>query len=316
VSRDHLTRADLAALARAASGRDLAAVDRLRGGTKKGVYRLTFDDATTAVGYVWSAAENYWPAGDGDGVFAPANDVDLFLTAYAELAGVGARVPDLYLVDRSHRRVPGDAVVLQDVRGGSLQELMGRDPRRAAPVLDRLGDTVRALHAHRRATHGRPGTAGTAPVERLVLDRALRHLAAAAARVDTLADVEHRLADELHARHAAVEPRASYGLIHGELGPDHVLVDDQDRPVLIDIEGAAYFDVEWEHAFLELRLHDAYRRVAVPGLDEARLRLYRLAMYLSLVEGPLRLLDGDFPDRAGMLDIARHNTARTLAELR
>ncbi len=46
-----------------------------------------------------------------------------------------------------------------------------------------------------------------------------------------------------------------------------------------------------------------------------RLRLKRLAMHLSLVEGPLRLLDGDFPDRAGMRAIAEDNIRRTLAEL-
>ena len=45
------------------------------------------------------------------------------------------------------------------------------------------------------------------------------------------------------------------------------------------------------------------------------MRLYRLATYLSLVAGPLRLLDGDFPDRAGMRAIAEHNVTRTLEQL-
>lgn len=36
-------------------------------------------------------------------------------------------------------------------------------------------------------------------------------------------------------------------------------------------------------------------------------------MYLSLVAGPLRLLDGDFPDRDFMMQIVVHNTARVLA---
>lgn len=62
-----------------------------------------------------------------------------------------------------------------------------------------------------------------------------------------------------------------------------------------------YFDVEWEHVFLRIRLHDAYRPLAVDGLDEDRLALYMLAQRLSLTAGPLRLLDGDFPDRAFMI---------------
>jgi len=44
------------------SGRRLAGVERLRGGTNKGVYRLSFDDGTCVIGYVWGDAENYWPA--------------------------------------------------------------------------------------------------------------------------------------------------------------------------------------------------------------------------------------------------------------
>jgi hypothetical protein len=124
------------------------------------------------------------------------------------------------------------------------------------------------------------------------------------------------VADLLRRRRAAVSPRASYGLIHGELGPDHVLLDGRGEPVLIDIETVMSFDTEWEHMFLELRFGDRYRRFHADDLDESRLALYRLAQYLSLVAGPLRLLDGDFPDRAGMIEIVTQNTERVLTELR
>ncbi len=85
--------------------------------------------------------------------------------------------------------------------------------------------------------------------------------------------------------------------------------------MLIDIEGAMFFDIEWEHVFLELRLGDDYRHFRNSGLDGDRMQLYRLAMYLSLVAGPLRLLDGDFPHRAATLDIVEQNVARTLGQL-
>lgn len=105
----------------------------------------------------------------------------------------------------------------------------------------------------------------------------------------------------------------TYGLIHGELGPDHVLVDGDGGPVLIDIEGLMFFDVEWEHVFLRLRFGAHYHLLAVDGLDERRMRFYQLAHHLSLVAGPLRLLDGDFPDRAFMQGIATHHTERVLS---
>lgn len=37
------------------------------------------------------------------------------------------------------------------------------------------------------------------------------------------------------------------------------------------------------------------------------MKLYQLAMHLSLVAGPFRLLDGDYPDRQVMMDIAEYN---------
>jgi hypothetical protein len=122
-----------------------------------------------------------------------------------------------------------------------------------------------------------------------------------------------RLDDALREAAAAVPPRAGYSLIHGELGPDHVLVDDAGRPVLIDIEGLMFFDVEWEHAFLRIRFGPQYARLRAGGLDDRRGRLYDLAMRLSLVAGPLRLLDGDFPDRAFMTGIVEHNLREALA---
>jgi hypothetical protein len=47
-----------------------------------------------------------------------------------------------------------------------------------------------------------------------------------------------------------------------------------------------------------------------------RLRFYQLAMHLSLVAAPLRILDGDFPDRDGMMGTAEHNLNRALALVR
>ncbi|MET9115066.1 hypothetical protein ABZX38_12755 [Streptomyces longwoodensis] len=76
-----------------------------------------------------------------------------------------------------------------------------------------------------------------------------------------------------------------------------------------------YFDVEQEHVFLELRFGPHYDRLRVPGLDGDRLRLYRLALHLSLVAGPLRLLGGDFPDAGVMRGIAEFNLRRVLSLL-
>ncbi|MGW1641198.1 phosphotransferase family protein [Streptomyces lavendulae] len=324
VRREHLAAAARAALG---GGHRLDRVSRLRGGSKKGVYRLGFDDGSTAVAYVWDEAENFWPAARGGAAdrladpLAPASGIDLFVAAHGRLEALGVRTPRLHLADRSGRWCPADVAVVEDVPGENLEALLDGDPRRAETALARLAELLDVLRGHSGPGFGRVallddgGTAHGRSCEALVLDRALADLAEAASRDARIARAAARLEDELRRLAAAVRPRAAYGLVHGELGPDHVLVDGDGQPVLIDIEGLMFFDVEWEHAFLRIRFAEHYRRLNSAGLDERRLDLYALAMRLSLVAGPLRLLDGDFPDRGAMRAIAEHNLRRALALL-
>lgn len=308
---------ELAPVARAALGRGLDAVERIPTGSKKGVYRLFLTGGGTAVAYVWSAEEDFWPARDAPAdVFTDASGLDLFRGAYDALAAVGVRTPELLWADASRTAHPADVAVLDDVRGETLQDRLARDPD--TPVLAALREALAALAAVRDPRIGkvsRPDRSGRGCTE-IVLDGARRDLADAAARVPRLAAARSALAAELDAAAAAIAPRAGHALVHGELGGDHILLDAAARPVLVDIEGLTYFDVEWEHAFLELRFHAAYDSLRLPGLDPDRLRPHRLARHLSLVAGPLRLADTDYPDRQFMLDIAGHHTALALACVR
>ncbi|GCD92561.1 aminoglycoside phosphotransferase [Embleya hyalina] len=320
----NVTREQLAGAVRAAlgGGRRLAGVERLTGGTRKGVYRLTMDDATSAIAYLWEDSENYWPAHEGDDdvadPFSPGVGLDLFEAAHARLATLGLRVPEIHLVDRDRAHHPADLAIVEDFPGEDLMTRFERDPRAVEPTMARLVEALAAMRAHRAPTYGKValidggGTARGTSCEGVVLDFALRNLAEAAGRDPRIAAARDRLDERLHELASAVRPRAEYSVIHGELGLDHVLVDRDGNPVLIDIEDLMYFDVEWEHVFLRIRLHDHYRRVAADDLDEDRLALYMLAQRLSLTAGPLRLLDGDFPDRKFMRDIAEHNLNEAL----
>lgn len=323
------TRDRLEGLARAAlgGGRRLAGVSRLRGGSKKGVYRLTLDDDSTAVVYIWDESENYWPAeqaeqaGNHADPFSPASGIELFEAASRRLDTLGIRTPRILLADRSRSHYPADIAVVEDVPGENLETLLRQDPRSVASTMARLADTLGAMRRHEAPRFGKValvdkgGVSEGSSCEQVVLARALADLAEAASRDPRIARSRDRLEDAVHARAAAVRARSQYGLVHGELGPDHVLVDRTGQPVLIDIEGLMFFDVEWEHVFLRLRFGEHYHWLDRGDLDEQRLALYLLAMRLSLVAGPLRLLDGDFPDRHFMMGIAEHNLQETLALL-
>jgi hypothetical protein len=303
----------------------LSAVDRLRGGSKKGVYRLAFDDQSSVVAYVWNETENFWPAPDDASAqnadradpFSDASGADLFQASHACLQAIGVPVPRVYAIDRSKQRYPADVAFVEDVRGGSLEDKLDREPDVARTVLTRLAEALAAMEQYQSLAIGKVALVRDDAPERrscpqIVLDRARAQLAWAAKRVPRLSDVR----DELHAelsQLAGLPGRRSHALVHGELGPDHVLINGQGDPVVIDIEGLMYFDVEWEHAFLRLRFGDHYGRLRPVHLDEDRLRLYSLALHISLVAGPLRLLDGDFPDRESMLAIVEHNIRAALA---
>jgi Phosphotransferase enzyme family len=324
-----LTRDDLAGVARAAvPARRLVDVARLRGGTKKGVYRLLLDDDSSAIAYVWADAENYWPAASAvtpverfDDPFSHASGLALFAGACAELEAAGVRTPTVYLADHSGRYFPADVAVVEDVPGSDLLGLLEQHSPRATDVVEGLAGSLDAMYQRLAPHYGKVafvrggGISFGRSCEQVVLERALADLQEAAGREPRIARSESRLAALLGELAAQVPTRAEYRLVHGELGPEHVLYDGSASPALIDVEGLMYFDIEWEHVFLRLRYGSYYQRLARTDLDERRMSLYELAMHLSLVAGPLRILDGDFPDRAEMLEIADYNTRATLARL-
>jgi hypothetical protein len=315
--------AELADVVRSVYGSSRRVVDltRLRGGAKKGVYRLELDDGTTAVLYVWSEDENYFPVSGLDPAdpLAEASGAAYFLTAQRRLSELGVRVPRVEHVDRTHRDYPADLALVEDIAGGTLEALIENAPETAEAALDELRAMLATMNAHHSGQLGKVALveAGTAPQDRaaprVVLDQALRHLALSADRVPRIAAVADRVERLVQSRAAAVEPRPGYGLIHGELGPDHVLVTREGRPVLIDLEGLMFFDIEWEHAFVAMRFGRSYERLRPEGLDEHRLRFYELAQSLSLIEGPLRIADGDYPDREFMLWIANGHIETVLS---
>lgn len=281
--------------------RGLLAAERLDGGSKKGVYRLTLDDQFTVIVYVWDASENYWPAErlqEADLCLDPLSDAagaDLFEAAHGTLRRIGIRIPDLYWLDTRRADYPGEVAVVEDLCAGTLESHWMTHPGAAASATRELGDMLDRMHAH---TSNRFGKIGFIDEPRphdqtcvgIVLQRALDNLEKASHRLCRLRDVRAELEMSLRDLASKVQPRGTHALIHGELGPDHVMLDARGQPVLIDFEGLMFFDVEWEHAFLDLRFGEGHKPVRNDEVDVARQRFYKLALYLSLCAGPLRLL--------------------------
>ncbi|MEV4618908.1 phosphotransferase [Asanoa sp. NPDC049573] len=295
------------------TARRLSTLTRLAGGTKKGVYRLTLDDGTSLIAYVWAEAENYWPpaATVPDDPFTDANGPDLFAANHAALSAAGVRVPGLIFFDRSRRHLDADLALVEDAGSTKLEDRLDAED---APLAE-LGAAIRRMHTTFGPHYGKLAAIGSQArrTEDIIRDRALTDLDAAAERDSRLAAARDRIVTHVDALWAAVRPRQTYALVHGELGPDHVLVTEANEPVLIDFEGLAYFDIEWDHAWIQMRFGDHYRRLDPVDCDPERLEFYRYAQVLSLIEGPLRIASTDFPDRQWMLDLAEWNIAKAFA---
>ncbi|MBU2662940.1 phosphotransferase [Actinoplanes bogorensis] len=288
----------------------VTSLDRLTGGTKKGVYRLGLDDGRSVILYLWADAENYWPPSETvpDDPFTGASGAELFVSGQAALAGAGVRVPEVLLAGP-------DLVLAEDAGTETLEALMERDPVAAARPVAELGAALRRMQAVRGEDWGLPAErrVQTRPPEEMVLGRALSHLRAVAAQDERLAAAHGRIEGHLRGLRAEVRPRREYALVHGELGADHVMMSPGGEPVVIDIEGVTYFDAEWEHAFVQLRFQEAYGELGSFDLDPARLEFYRFAQVIGLIEGPLRIATTDFPNRRWMLDLAELNIRKALA---
>ena len=325
--REFATKEQLSGLVAEVFGTDrsIVAATRLPNGSKKGVYRLALDDATTAIVYIWDPAEDYWhdvqgaEHADPADTFSHASGLDLFEAAVQRLDSLDVRCPRLWFADRSRSLYPADVAVVEDIRGGTLEALLERDPDTAREPLAVLAQALRRMHDHPAPRFGKVAVVEQGlPVNgesgaHVILGRALADVEEAAGRDDRMRAGRSALIETLHDLASRVTAPPRVGLIHGELGPDHVLVAADGAPVLIDVEGVAYFDIEWEHVFVRMRFDRHYAPLSRDDLDPDRMRLFQLAMHVSLVAGPLRIATGDHPQAAWFRDLAAHHAGLALA---
>lgn len=299
--------------------RQLVGVERLAGGSKKGAYRLTLADGSTSVVYAWDDSEDYWhdvlPEGSDDPAdpYSHASGLAFFEASALRLEAAGVRCPKLLFADRSRSLYPADIAVVEDVTGGPLEALLESDPVAAERPLSVVAGWLASMAAVRSPSFGKVvfvdggGRPAGPSCDAAALDHALAELSEIAEQDRRAGEAQDRLAGTLRSLAAPLEPRTTWGLVHGELGPGHVLLDRRGEPVLIDIEGARYFDVETEHVWTRMRFGPHYATLDPGGLDEARLGFYQLCMHIDLVAGPLRIADTSHPKSEWFRGLAEHH---------
>lgn len=290
----------------------VSSVTKMHGGAQKVVYKIDCSNGFSSVLYVWDLTMNYFQEErQNQDINESSYGSDLFELNNMFLIQQGIRTPALYDLNTERKRYPYDYALVEYVAGQKAETYFHlSDSRVQDKLFQRLGDMLASMHTNKRDTYGKLNhkTINSENCHLVQMKNAKAQLSYASQHLDCIRVNRSKLLDTLYELESKIKPRIQYGFIHGELGPDHVLVNDRLEPFLIDIEGAMFFDIEHEHTFLELRLGDFYRYVKNNTLDSNRILFYRFHHHISLASGGLKLLHRGFPVQQFAKDLVDHHS--------
>lgn len=319
----HFKLGELSALMKGVDGDfSLIEIEQIHGGAQKVVYKLRGTNSETYILYVWDPSKNYvlmsrqvTETGYEEAELSYGAERFAYNTAFLEQLGV--RVPHIFYLDRTQTHYPFDFAIVEDVGSCDLSHYIQTHPEKKQVVLEDLNLMLKKMHETTSDHYGQLFHAGqlmnqTQTCEHLILNESLKDLDELSKRDPGISQNKNKLIHVLYNLYNPIHPRQKYGVIHHELGPDHIRVTDSGEPVLIDIEGAKHFDIEYEHAFLEFRFGENYSYIKNDHLDPDRLLFYKLHLHISCSIGPLKIIENGFPQAEVMKEIADYNIKATL----
>ncbi|AIQ58252.1 phosphotransferase [Paenibacillus borealis] len=298
------------------TGYSVAMVTKMHGGAQKVVYKIDCTNGFSCVLYVWDITMNYFQEEIANQYTnAQSYGSELFEINNRYLTGHSIRTPILYDLNKERNHYNFDYALVEYVAGQDAEAYFNHpDARVKDTIFQRLGDMITGMHAGESGIYGKPNQAesNTEQCHLLQFENAKIQLSYASEYIDVIRENQGKLLDMLHNLESQIEPRSRYGYIHGELGPNHVLVTDHLEPCLIDIEGAEFYDIEHEHSFMEFRFGDFYRYLKNDHLDVNRKLFYQYHHHLSLISAGLKLVQRGYPDQQTAKGISDYHTRRAL----
>ncbi|NUU64371.1 phosphotransferase [Paenibacillus agri] len=287
-------------------------VSKMHGGAQKVVYKIDCSNGFSCVLYVWDLTMNFFQEeiANGDMHQNPYGG-DMFELNNKYLTEHDIRTPTLYDLNKERTLYPFDYALVEYIDGHKAEAYFHHsDSRVQDKVFHRLGEMLTSMHTNERHIYGDANQSGMniESCHHLQIENAKAQLSYASQHIDSMRINQSKLLDTLYELESKIKPRTQYGFIHGELGPDHVLVNDRLEPYLIDTEGAMFFDIEHEHSFLEFRFGDFYRYLKNVTLDPSRMLFYRYHHHIALTSGGLKLLHRGFPDQQFATQLAAYHS--------
>lgn len=321
--QEHIDPIDLQTYATDVFGSDyvIRGISRMHGGAQKVVYQVEFTNHFNCVLYVWDLTKSYFQEETEDKKEEERRSYGsvLFEQNKSFLRDQGIQTPALYSIHREQERYPFDFAFVEYIQGRKAADYLHADSIPRDAVCRRLSEMLMKMHDITRTTYGKWNDGSVEVIEpchRQELNNTFTQLSYAAQYMNDIATNQGNLIDLLYTLESNIQPRNRYGYIHGELGPDHVLVNEKLEPYLIDIEGAMFYDIEYEHSFMEFRFGECYHALKREDLDPNRMLFYKLHHHISYASGGLKLLHRGFPNQRLARDIADYNCECVMQMLR
>gem|GEM_PF-981736 len=272
-------------------------VERVLGGAQKFVYKITTQNGFMFVIYIWHESVSY---------FSDLGHKDIFTSCSSELFEInnhfmidhGVCTPKLYYMDRTKEVFSFEYAYVEYIDGLDMDAIIEKHPERVEKAMISLKKNLDKMYA---ITSSQAGALNCPQSKEFSIVAYAFNGAKKNLNYLTDTDLEHKTLYLkahmiLNKRYGEIEENEEYNFVHYELGPNHVMVDENNVTYLIDIEGAKFFDVEMEYSFLQMRFGENYCYLQRDKLDLKKMKFYLLWHYLGNISGAYQLLKKNYYD--------------------
>ena len=290
-------------------------IDRLYGGAQKGTYKVQCINGFTFVLYIWDKSASFFSKYENKNDIFRSSGANLFLASHKVFKDNNVPMQKLYYIDMTKEIYAFDYAFVQYISGKEIETYMDKSESEVKQLFIKLGDSIRKLHRIKRSFAGTVDAPKKEEFkcEEYILSNIESEMNYLIENCDEIAFKEKEIKQAYKDLYKNIKPRKQYVFIHGELGPNHVFVDENKNIVFIDIECAKYFDKEYENSFLEFRFGDYYKYLQEENLDMERMKFYKLSHHMGCLSGALKLTKEDYYDMEDVNGMIKYNLEQVLS---
>lgn len=291
---------------------ELTSMERILGGAQKYTYLAKCTNGFEFVIYQWDKSKTYFENNGENAVFCSSSST-LFQRNNELMRKHGVLTPKLFYIDRSRFECDYEYAFVEYISGHDMDYIIEKEPERLQEILKSLSNSIDRLHNIKSEVAGQVGRMQDFDFDIISFELEDIHQNSSYLQeydkeyADLYVQVEAKATECV----GKLEKRKEYTFIHGELGPNHVIVDKDNNAYLIDIEGARFYDVEEELSFLDIRFNKMLKKVE-NTVDEQRMYFYYIGHCLGNLRGAVELKQKgyyDMDDVNGMIQFFHKQVA-------